>query len=51
MEDGKIHRYFDSEVYENVPKMFIILSGSYFGLTILATCLIKFPKDLHMEYM
>ena len=50
-EDGKVKKYFGPEVYENVPKMFRVLSGAYFGLVLISVFLIKYPGDLHLEYM
>lgn len=37
-------------MYNNVPTMFQVLAGSYFALTILATLLVRYPRDLNLEY-
>ncbi|CAK69197.1 unnamed protein product (macronuclear) [Paramecium tetraurelia] len=49
-EDGKIKKYFSKDVFQNVPFMFQMMALSYFILTIIATLLIKYPRDLHLEY-
>ena len=49
-EDGKKKMYFAEDVYSSVPRMLRILSACYFALTLIATVLVKFPKDLHLEY-
>jgi hypothetical protein len=49
MEDGKKVLYFGEDVYEKVPLMLQVLSGSSFGLVIIATFMINYPRDLHLE--
>ncbi len=46
IENGHNVKYFGPDVYNNVPTMLRILSGSYFALTIIGTLLIKYPKDI-----
>ncbi|CAD8092769.1 unnamed protein product [Paramecium sonneborni] len=49
-ENGKIKKYFSKDVYENVPFMFQMLALSYFILTIISVLLVKYPRDLNLEY-
>jgi hypothetical protein len=51
MEDGKKVLYFGKDVYEKVPLMLQVLSGSSFGLVILATFMINYPRELHLEFV
>jgi hypothetical protein len=51
IEDGKTVKYFDKDVYEKVPLMLQVLAGSTFALVLIATLLINYPRDLHLEYM
>ena len=45
-EGGKDVKYFDSDVYDNVPFMLRILALSYGILTVIGTLLINYPRDL-----
>ena len=45
-ENGKQVKYFDSNVYDNVPFMLRILALSYGILTVIGTLLINYPRDL-----
>jgi hypothetical protein len=51
MEDGKIVLYFSKDVYDKVPLMFQVLAATSFGLVILATFMINYPRDLHLDFI